>query len=443
MKKGVIWAIAGIISMYGVGLGLTMQIDKVEEKEEVVQDYAEIPQTEKEVLTVWYWDTALKDAFAVFAEQYPGIELEYVHIPNFEYAEQFRSVLITGGENLPDICMLQDKFAGDFLSMDIWENLEKEPYELDTAVFSDSMQPYMKDRNGNIVAVPYNLAASGLAYRESMMQDVFGLRTPQEVEMAFPDWNSLICAGEEYKNASQEQFYLFSSLGDVATVLFNQTDEPYVVDGRLQEPERFLHYFKILHSLYDKGLVDDITQCSNQWYDEFENGRFLFSPWSMWLNQNKTFSRNEEEAWRLTVPPGGSYKWGGVVCAIPQGSRHKEAAWELIRFLTMSEESARFGKETENSFFLCSSEKYATEEYKSMKLKGFGTFDVGDFYFERLMRDAYQRQLSPYDSFIDVAYHTAVKAIPQDETATPESSYQYFVERLSESLPELEIPSLE
>ena len=85
----------------------------------------------------------------------------------------------------------------------------------------------------------------------------------------------------------------------------------------------------------------------------------------MWLNQNKTFSRNEEEDWRLTVPPGGSYKWGGVVCAIPQGSRHKEAAWELIRFLTMSEESARFGKETENSFFLCSSEKYATEEYKS------------------------------------------------------------------------------
>ena len=30
---------------------------------------------------------------------------------------------------------LQDKFAGDFLSMDIWENLEKEPYELDTDVY--------------------------------------------------------------------------------------------------------------------------------------------------------------------------------------------------------------------------------------------------------------------------------------------------------------------
>ena len=442
MKKGVIWAIAGIIGMYGLGLGLTMQIDMAGGKEAVVRKDPEIRREEKEVLTVWYWDTALKDAFAVFAEQHPGMELKYVHIPNFEYTEQFRSALITGEQNLPDVCMLQDKFAGDFLAMDIWENLEKEPYGLHTAVFPDSMQPYMKDRSGNTVAVPYNLAASGLAYRESMMREVFGLRSPLEVETAFPDWDSLICAGEEYKNASQEPFYLFSSLGDVATVLFNQTDEAYAVDGKLQAPERFLYYFEILHRLYDTGLVDDITQCSNQWYDEFENGRFLFSPWSMWLNQNKTFSRNEEEDWRLTVPPGGSYKWGGVVCAIPQGSRHKEAAWELIRFLTMSEASARFGKETENRFFLCSSEKYATEEYKSMKLKGFGTFDVGKFYFDRLMRGAYQRQLSPYDSFIDVAYHTAVKAIPQDEAATPESSYQYFIEQLSETLPGLEIPSL-
>lgn len=443
MKKGIIWAIAGIICIYGVGLGMTMQIDKTKETEKHFQSDPYAVQSEKEKLTIWYWDTALKDAFAIFAEIHPGVELEYVHIPNFEYTEQFRSALITGDENFPDICMLQDKFAGDFLSMDIWENLETEPYNLNPSMFPESVQPYMRNKEGEFVAVPYNLAASGLAYRASMMKEVFGFETSSEVEEAFPEWERLICAGEEYKKASQEQFFLFSSLGDVATVLFNQTDAAYAVDGKLYQPERFLQYFEILHSLYDKGLVDDITQCSNQWYDEFENGRFLFSPWSMWLNQNKTFSRNEEEDWRLTVPPGGSYKWGGVVCAIPQKGSHKEIAWELIRFLTMSEESAEFGKETENSFFLCSRGKDASEEYKSMKLKGFGDFDVGKFYFDRLMQNPYQRQLSPYDSFIDVAYHTAVKAIPQDEAATPETSYQYFIERLSDAVPELEIPSIE
>ena len=199
MKKGFIWAIAGIICLYGAGLGLTMQIDKVEETAEHAETPLETAQTEKEILTVWYWDTALKDAFDIFAETHPGIGLNYVHIPNFEYTEQLRSVLTTG-EELPDICMLQDKFAGDFLAMDIWEDLEEEPYGLDPSVFSDSMQPYMRDGNGRVAAVPYNLAASGLAYRESMMQEVFGLGSPQEVEAAFPDWESLIRAGEAYKN---------------------------------------------------------------------------------------------------------------------------------------------------------------------------------------------------------------------------------------------------
>ncbi|MBS6643346.1 MAG: carbohydrate ABC transporter substrate-binding protein [Clostridiaceae bacterium] len=393
---------------------------------------------EPEVLTVWYWDDSLVELFEEFAGDRENLSINYVNVPNYEYAEKLRSA-ISFSEDLPDICLLQDKFAGDFLNLDLWEDLGAEAYGLDKAALPKDCLPYITSKSGTLVAAPYNLAASGLAYRAGMMERVFGLSKPDEVDQAFPSWEELIERGAEYKKMSPEPFFLFSSLGDVATVLYNQTERAYVEDGRLVEPERFLRYYRILHSMYDEKLVDDMSQCSKEWYDEFEKGRFLFSPWSMWLTQNKTFSKNDKNDWKLMVPPEGSYKWGGCVCAIPSESTHKETAWEFIKFMALSEEGARASKEASCSQFLCWKKDTSDKEYQSMYLEGFGDFNVGEYYFEALLPDMYTRDLSPYDSAIDVAYHTAVKAISHDGGATPEQSYAAFLELLHKAVPDIQI----
>lgn len=74
-----------------------------------------------------------------------------------------------------------------------------------------------------------------------------------------------------------------------------------------------------------------------------------------------------------------------------------------------------------------------------MYLEGFGDFNVGEYYFESLLPDMYTRDLSPYDSAIDVAYHTAVKAISHDGGATPEQSYAAFLELLHKAVPDIQI----
>lgn len=391
-----------------------------------------------EVLTVWYWDDSLVELFEGFAEGRENLSINYVNVPNYEYAEKLRSS-ISFSEELPDICLLQDKFAGDFLNLDIWEDLESEAYGLDRNTLPKDCLPYITSKSGTVVAAPYNLAASGLAYRSGMMERVFGLSEPEEVDRAFTSWEELIERGAEYKKTALEPFFLFSSLGDVATVLYNQTEKPYVENDRLVEPERFLDYFRILHSLYEERLVDDMSQCSKEWYDEFEKGRFLFSPWSMWLTQNKTFSKNDKNDWKLMIPPEGSYKWGGCVCAIPSAGTHKETAWEFVKYMALSEEGAKANKEVSCSQFLCWKQDTADASYQSLKLEGFGDFNVGEYYFNSLLPGMYTRELSPYDSAVDVAYHTAVKAISHEGGLTPEQSYQTFLQLLHKAVPAIQM----
>ena len=62
---------------------------------------------------------------------------------------------------------------------------------------------------------------------------------------------------------------LFNCLGDVGSMLFNQTDEPYTKENKMIKPERFLDYFRYLDRLYDTGLVGNTAQVSMEWSQDY------------------------------------------------------------------------------------------------------------------------------------------------------------------------------
>lgn len=128
-------------------------------------------------------------------------------------------------------------------------------------------------------------------------------------------------------------------------MMFNQTDEPYVRNQRMVRPERFLEYFRYLSRLYRSGLVGSTSQVSMEWSEDYRNEAYIMAPWSLWISQYEAFSVNEKEDWVLISPPGGSFKWGGMVCCIPSSSTHKEAAWDFVRYLTHTEEGAAANRE--------------------------------------------------------------------------------------------------
>ena len=256
----------------------------------------------QEVITIWYWDDSIEELFEQYKKDTGSTyRLNYVNVSISDYARQIESAIDLSGE-LPDICFLQDYYAGNFLPLPIWENLGNEPYGVKYEDYPEGCRSYMTSADGAIVALPYNQDAAGLAYRAEMAKRVFGIDSPGEAMELFADWESLLNKSLEQKEKGH-QFMLFNCLGDVGSMLFNQTDEPYTKENKMIKPERFLDYFRYLDRLYDTGLVGNTAQVSMEWSQDYWEETYMMAPWTFWVSQYDTFSVNEKEDWTLISPP--------------------------------------------------------------------------------------------------------------------------------------------
>ena len=392
-----------------------------------------------EVITIWYWDDSMVEIFDRYvADTGKNVRLNYINVSISDYARQLKSAIDISNE-LPDVCLLQDYYAGNFLDIPVWEDLSREPYGLDLSLFPESCAPYVRSESGRLGAVPYNLDAAGLAYRAGGMKEVFGVDTPGEAMALFPTWDAVIERGLEQKAAGKE-FMLFNCLGDVGSMMFNQTDQPYVRNRRMVRPERFLQYFRDLSRLYRTGLVGSTSQVSMEWSEDYRDESYIMAPWSLWISQYEAFSVNPKEDWVLIGPPGGSFKWGGLVCCIPSSSTHKEAAWEFVHYLTQTEEGAEANREAKCRQLIYYQYQNGDPSYKHLNIQGFGSQDVGGYFTDCLMPGRYERPLSPYDLELDEIYHLAVDAIIHQPDLTPEEIYGHFLEMLETAAPGLVIP---
>lgn len=394
---------------------------------------------ESDVITLWYWDDSIKELFEQYKKDTGSTyRLNYINVSISDYARQIESAIDLSGE-LPDICFLQDYYAGNFLSLPIWENLEIEPYGVKEEDYPEGCQNYMKSSDGTIVALPYNLDGAGLAYRADMAQRVFGIDSEEEAMELFTDWEKLLKKSVEQKEKGHS-FMLFNCLGDVGSMLFNQTDMPYVKNEKLIHPERFLEYFRYLDCLYETGLVGDTAQVSMEWSQDYWEETYMMAPWTFWVSQYDTFSLNKKEDWTLICPPNGSFKWGGMVLSIPSSSTEKEAAWDFVSYLARSMEGAEANKMVKCRQLTYFGYKHGTEKYRSLEIEGFGDQDIGNYVCSELMSHRQSRPLSPYDLELDEVFHLTIDAIIHEPELTPEELYSYFLRMLKSAAPELQIP---
>lgn len=395
----------------------------------------------QEVITIWYWDDSIEELFEQYKKDTGSTyRLNYVNVSISDYARQIESAIDLSGE-LPDICFLQDYYAGNFLPLPIWENLGNEPYGVKYEDYPEGCRSYMTSADGAIVALPYNQDAAGLAYRAEIAKRVFGIDSPGEAMELFADWESLLNKSLEQKEKGH-QFMLFNCLGDVGSMLFNQTDEPYTKENKMIKPERFLDYFRYLDKLYDTGLVGNTAQVSMEWSQDYWEETYMMAPWTFWVSQYDTFSVNEKEDWTLISPPNGSFKWGGMVLSIPSSSREKEAAWDFASYLAGSMEGAEANKRVkcrQLTYFGC---EHGTEEYRTLEIEGFGNQDIGNYVSSELMSHRKERPLSSYDLELDEVFHLTIDAIIHEPELTPEELYAYFLRMLKKAVPKLQVPPI-
>jgi len=391
-------------------------------------------------LSIWGWDeNYVSGMFEEFNRYFPHITYELTTVDAGDYLQRLQTTVAVGGE-LPDILWAEVAFRGRALSIDIWENLEAEPFNLDRDLMFDFVHPVVSNPRGEIVAIEQGVNPAVLAYRRDLTTEFFGTDDPDELSAMFSDFDSLIRLGQEVHEQSGGTVYAFASLGDVGEMLLYQNTTPLMDGDVLDITRRMSDYLEMIVRFRDAGIVDRLSMWSPQWNASFSEGRHMFYPAASWspefiINPNDPDGVN---TWGLMVPPGGAFSWGGTALGISNTSENKEAAWEFLRWSTLTEEGGLAARDRAGVFIPLIS-MYDDPAFASLTFPQFGDLDVGAFWFEQAIPKVVSVPLTPFDLVVREVNLLVLDSLNSDSSMTAADALEMFIQEASNRLPEEQV----
>jgi len=388
----------------------------------------------KQVFTMWgYWQPpqTLLDAFH---EQYPDIDLNFVHTESVDMMQKLQ-VSLASGNKLPDLVMLERGFRGRANSLGIFEVLEDAPYNANIDAMFDYSPVTNVDGDGKLVSIPMDLGVAGLLYKRELAKTYFGTDDPEELEKMFPTWDALLEKGIEVKEQSGGKVFLFPSLWDLWSFLESQAQSKqlFVADAKLNKDQLRSTYEQLI-KFRDAGVVDKLTEWSPAWNAAFAQDNHIFSIGPLWapsyLLENNDPNGKDAGRWGLMTPPLGGVIMGGSSYAIPKGAENKEAAWKFVEFSNFTMEGTRLQKEvgTFNHFKAA----YDDPEFIKWEHAWFGGQNIGEKYFKDLSPTVQDYYLTEFEAAIREANEVMLKMLNADPSLNVDGVMPKLVEILKE-----------
>ena len=256
-------------------------------------------------ITIWCWDTSdnNKNMYAEFTKD-TGIEVNLVAVESKDMTQKLQTTLASGGE-MPDIAWLEATYRGKLLSLDIWEDITKEPYNFDTSQVMDYLIPLETSESGIYVG-PECPSVAGLAYKRELAKEFLGTDDPKELEKMLSDWDSFIEKGKEVVDKSGGTVYMLSSLGAAGQILKGQSTEPFIVDNKLNLDTSMRPILEKLVEMKQVGMIDVLDFNSAEEGASYARNEDIFYPCANW-SLEFTIKSNDKDGsgrWGFMLPPG-------------------------------------------------------------------------------------------------------------------------------------------
>lgn len=293
----------------------------------------------------WVWgDYEVKGA-SEFNKYYPNIKVNYVFIPQDEYTTKLQTAIASGLE-LPDVVNLEMTPRAMFLSFDVWQRLDEEPYNLNKDELVPFSVPLVSNPNGEIVSVQIDNCVGGYVYNRELAKKYLGTDDPIELEKLLPDLDSLLELSKKVATESNGTDYLYPGVDDAFMAAFGlYTSEPMVTENKLTFDSSFLPAYQFCEQLVKNNAVNKYMQWTPAWNTAFSSNNYLFLPGPSWYISFvvKTNDPDSVGKYGLMTPPGGGFSWGGTSYSIPKErpDEQKLLAWTYIKWFTMSLEGNR------------------------------------------------------------------------------------------------------
>jgi multiple sugar transport system substrate-binding protein len=297
---------------------------------------------DRQVVQLWAMGQegeALARMLPDFERTHPRIDVRLQQLPWTAAHEKLLTAF--AGDALPDVVPIGNTWIAEFAQLGALEPLDARVAATPSLPRADYF-PGAWDSgviDGRTYAVPWYIETRLPYYRRDLLAKAGVTRPPRD----WQEWRAAMAAVQR-RGGSEYGILLPTNEFEPLLNLAVQQGEPLLRDGgrygnfRSAAFRRTLAFYK---SLFDAGLAPrvDNTRISNVW-NEFGRGMFSYyisGPWNI-AEFRKRLPPSLADAWGTMPLPGpngpGASISGGTSFVVFRGSRHKDATWTLVAWLS-------------------------------------------------------------------------------------------------------------
>lgn len=300
-------------------------------------------------LTVWTWpdnDKTFEKTIPFFEKEHPNIKVKVQAFANDHYVEKLLSGLVSGKG--PDVAMIEIGSVAKFKSSKGFVDLSKAPYNAGDlkGKYADFAWDYVNGENGKIFALPKNTGPGAMFYRRDLFEKA-GLPTePAEVHELMKTWDDYLEVGK--KLTQKDKQWMVATPNELYSTILNQANiSNFDEKGKLQlnKPDA-VKALEYVDQANKEGIVSPFDKIwSEEWNATMKNGTvatYFIGNWFGGLLKD-VFAQGTDGKWGVTLAPEyngvSAFNNGGDFIGMLESSKHKDAAWEFIQFVTQNKDS--------------------------------------------------------------------------------------------------------
>jgi multiple sugar transport system substrate-binding protein len=398
----------------------------------------EVAESGPETIEMWGWNAGeiqkLMDAY----KERTGADviLNYSAVAQAEAFQKLQTI-VSSGLDMPDVVPSEVGQRGTMLALDIWEDLEKAPYNFDVNLIFPYQQALLRNEAGALVALPIDTSSAALAYKRDLAEKYLGTSDPQELEKMMPTWNDFVEKGKQVQGASGNRVFMFASLTNIFQIASGQNPAPIARNNRLDmTPVRAV--IQQVVKFRDNRTSDNITEGSPAYNASYVDDLHIFYPCAGW-SPNYQIMPNDPNGpthvWGLMIPPEGCFSWGGSANMIPKKAKHGLAAYKFVSWFCSNEGTTWA---YDNLDWNCSN----AEAYKQPKLAEYTNSYFGDQNLGAVLFGAINtinvRPVSPFDVIIQDTFNLVVENLNSDRNLAADRAIALFETEFRNKAPDIQ-----
>lgn len=388
-------------------------------------------------ITIWDWNDAYENKiYPEFQKAYPNIKVNYVTVAHGDYMQKLQSAIATGTD-VPDIILGEGAWRGKLFDMDILDNLEAEPYNIDRDDMFDYLHEGMSNFRDEIIGVDQSIAPAGFAYKRDLAKEYLGTDDPAEVYEMISTWDKFIETGKEVLEKSDGKVKMLAGFGDVLYATRLQNCAAYIDGNEIDITSRMQTPLETAVKVRNAGILDDNELDTPSWNAEFAESDCIFFPSAPWSCEWHVAANDPEGSgnWALTKATESGYTKGGTSVSIYKDSPNKEAAFAYLKWVYFSVEGSIVSRDQigqYSSLKECYEGESAIFNEPGAYDEFFGGQNLAQYYVEEIIPNikATQRETA-YETIVTQVFNKLNPTLATDTSIDAAKALEMYKEEIS------------